>query len=113
MAKQVFEFMDENSDGYLEPEEIKCFIQAMNSLSVRKMAPMFDHIQDKIYKDLALGEVLKGLNEKADKEVLMFLNSTDTNHDGKITFEEYVGYYLNKAQKRADDNLRNPESSKD
>ena len=43
--------MDENSNGYLEPEEIKCFIQAINSLSVRKMAPMFDHIQDKIYKD--------------------------------------------------------------
>jgi len=74
VIRRVFKKFDEDGNGYIDPSELK-------------------HLLEETYRGLGIKKVI------TDRDVEHYLNLVDSNHDGKVSLQEFENLFLKSMEK--------------
>ena len=74
VVRRVFKKFDEDGNGYIDPSELK-------------------HLLEETYRGLGIKKVI------TDRDVEHYLNLVDSNHDGKVSLQEFENLFLKSMEK--------------
>jgi Ca2+-binding EF-hand superfamily protein len=96
MCKRVFEHLDDDKNGYLEPQEIKTFLLREYQKEKNKMSKLFSHMPDAEMRQTVAEFDAKWMRQ-LDLETDHYMQEMDTNKDGHVSREEFLNFHLKRA----------------